>query len=175
MAAACEKPPHGRPMAWILREISLCRETEMRRLLCALLIVVALLAGCGGGGDNSGGFGGGAGGPAAGGGDLPAGSTVIFGTSFDPTSLAVTGKAISLQTGTPMVAVGRAFTPRPASEVTVVVGSGSSNFPAAPVTASNTPDSADLFAYDLTPLKLTPGTWVVEFRGASGRTVASGS
>jgi hypothetical protein len=140
----------------------------MRRILGVLLVVTWLVAGCGGGSTGGGGGGGGGGGS-----DLPAPSTVIFGTSYDPASLGVAGKAGSLKTGTPMVAVGRAFTPRPASSITVQVGSGSSSRPPRPVSASNNADSADIFAADLTPDQLSPGTWVVSFL-AGGKIIASG-
>jgi len=73
-----------------------------------------------------------------------------------------------------MVAVGAAFTARPASEVTVKVSKGAEVKGPFPVTASNTPDSATLFALDLGPLHLDAGTWQVEFFGANGRSVASG-
>jgi hypothetical protein len=138
----------------------------MRQYLALLLIVSALIAGCGGG-SNAGGGGGG------GGGELPAGSTVIFGTSYDPTGLGVTGRATSLKTGTPMVAVGRSFAARPAAQVTVHVTSGSNQFPARPVAASNNPASADIFATDLTADKLGPGTWQIEFIDGE-KVIASG-
>ena len=69
--------------------------------------------------------------------------------------------------------VGRTFTARPASAVTVQVGSGSNSRPPRPVSASNTPDNADLFAADLTSDQLPPGTWQIEFH-AGGKIVASG-
>jgi hypothetical protein len=128
-----------------------------------------LVSGCGGGPAAGGGGGGGGGGGA----DLPAASTVIFGTSYDPAALTVAGKATSLKTGTPMIAVGRAFTARPASAITVQVGSGSNSRPARAVAASNNADSADLFATDLTGDQLGPGTWVVSFL-AGGKIIASG-
>ena len=85
----------------------------------------------------------------------------------------MTGKTTQLKAGTPMVAVGRAFTARPASQVTVQVGSGSNSRPERPVSASSPADNADLFAADLTGDQLTPGTWVVSFV-SGGRTIASG-
>ena len=139
----------------------------MRRILGALLLVAAVVAGCGGG---SGGGGGGGGG----GGDLPGGALVLFGSSYDPTSLAVANKTTTLKVGAPMVAVGAAFTPRPASEVTVKVSKGSEVRGPFPPTASNNPDSATLFALDLAPLHLDAGTWQVEFFGSTGRSIASG-
>lgn len=140
----------------------------MRRILGALLVMAWLVAACGGG--STGGGGGGGGGGA---GELPAASTVIFGTAYDPTTLGVTGKAGSLKTGSPMVAVGRAFTVRPASAITVQVGSGSNSRPVRPVSASNSADSADVFATDLGPDQLAPGTWVISFL-AGGKIIASG-
>jgi hypothetical protein len=144
----------------------------MRRILGVLFVVAAVVSACGGGsgGDNGGGGGGGGGGA----GELPGGAIVIFGTSYDPTSLAVTGKTTTLKAGSPMVAVGRAFTPRPAAQVTVKASKGSEVKGPFPVTASNTPDNADLFALDLAPLGLAAGTWQVEFFGSNGRSVASG-
>jgi hypothetical protein len=139
----------------------------MRRFLGALLVMAWLASGCGGGTTPGGGGGGG------GGADLPAPSTVIFGTAYDPASLTVAGKSTSLKAGTPMVAVGRAFTPRPTSGITVQVGSGSNSRPARPVSASNNPESADIFAADLTSDQLGPGTWVISFL-AGGKIIASG-
>jgi hypothetical protein len=140
----------------------------MRRFVGTLAILALVLAGCGGSAPAAGGGGGG------GGGDLPAPSTVIFGSAFDPGSFVVTGKTGTIKQGTtPLVAVARIFTARPASEVTVTVGSGSRNLAARPVTASNNAEQADIFAFDLSADHLGPGTWVVDF-AAAGRIVASG-
>jgi hypothetical protein len=138
----------------------------MRRYLGVLFVMAWLVSGCGSGPAADGGGGGG-------GGDLPGAPIVIFGTAYDPTALTVTGKTTSLKAGTPMVAVGRAFTARPANTVMVQVGSGSSSRPPRPVSASNNADSADLFATDLSGDQLAPGTWIVSFV-AGGRTIASG-
>jgi hypothetical protein len=139
----------------------------MRRFLGVLLAVGLVVAGCGGSTPDGGGGGGG--------GDFPAGSVVIFGASYDPTSLAITGKVSTIKQGTtPLVAVGRAFTPRPPGEVVVQVGSGANNKPPRPVAASNNAENADLFAVDLSNDGLTPGTWVVAFANQSGRIFASG-
>jgi hypothetical protein len=144
----------------------------MRRILGALFLVTALVAACGGSGD--GGGGGGGGGGDGGGGEFPSAPIVIFGTSFDSTSLGVTGKTTTLKAGTPMVAVGRAFTPRPAAQVTVKVSKGSEVKGPFPVGASSPAENADLFAIDLGPLNLDAGTWQVEFTGSTGRSIASG-
>lgn len=144
----------------------------MRPFVRALAILALVLASCGGSTPDAGGGGGSGGG--GGGADLPAPSTVIFGSAFDPTSFTVTGKTGTVKQGTtPIVAVARIFTARPASEVTVTVGSGSRNFAARPVTASNNAQQADTFAFDLSGDNLGPGTWVVDFT-AAGRIVASG-
>ncbi len=116
----------------------------------------------------------GGGGGGGGGGDLPAPSTVIFGTAYDPAALTVTGKTGTIKTGSPVVAVGRAFTPRPASDIVVQVGSGATNKAPRPPAAVNNPESADLFAFDLTADALPPGTWVVSFTTPAGKIVASG-
>jgi hypothetical protein len=141
----------------------------MRRYLGAFLVMAWLVAACGGGTTGAGGGGGGGGG----GSDLPNASTVIFGTSYDATTLGVAGKASTLKAGTPMVAVGRAFTARKAADVVVTVARGSTTFPNRGVTASNNPDSADLFAVDLTGDNLTAGTWVISFL-FGGKIIASG-
>jgi len=86
----------------------------------------------------------------------------------------VTGKTTTAKVGSTLVAVGKAFTPRPASQVTVKVSSGATVLGPSPVSASNNPDNADLFAFDLTPLHLGAGTWQIEFFGSTGRSVASG-
>ena len=141
----------------------------MRRYLGAILVLSWLVAACGG--SNAGGGGGGGGGGA--GGDLPTAPTVLFGASYDPTTLAVTGKATSIKQGSPIVAVARTFSPHPASDVTIEVGSGATNFPDRAASATDNPAGATLFAVDLSGDHLTPGTWIVQLT-AGGRIVASG-
>jgi hypothetical protein len=148
------------------------------RLIGALLAIGVLLAACGGA-DNGGGNGGGAsagggGGGGGGGGDLPLGSSVLFGSAFDPGSLAVTGKATSLKQGTPMVAVGRALAAQNPADVTVTIAAPGQNPPPQPITAANGTDSADLFAIDLAPFHLKPGTFIINFLDANKRVLASG-
>jgi hypothetical protein len=116
---------------------------------------------------------GGGGGAAAGGTDLPNPSQVIFGTSYDPSSLAVAGTAKSLKAGSQIVAVGRTLAPHAASEIKVRVTLRAAGPDPFPVTAAANPDSTDLFAADLTPLKLQPGTWTVAFVNSEGRVFAS--
>ncbi len=140
----------------------------MRRIPGALFLTAWLVAGCGSGAAPAGGGGGGGSGA-----HLPAASSVIFGTAYDPTALTVAGKSAALKTGTAMVAVGKAVTARPASAITVQVGSGSSSRSPRPVAASNNAQNADLFATDLTGDQLPPGTWVISFL-SGGKIIASG-
>jgi len=144
----------------------------MARVLLSILVAFALAA-CGGGAPPDAGASQAA--APAGGGDLPGLSNVIFGTGYDPATLAVIGKASSLKSGTPMVAVGRTLAPRPPAEVSVQISSGGTRFPPRPVTASGNPDSSDTFAADLTPDNLAAGTWIVSFISPKGNILASGT
>lgn len=120
------------------------------------LVVVLLLAGCGGDGSGDGGGGGGAG-------EFPPGNVVWFGASYDPTSVALIGKATTLKAGTPMAAVARLFTARSPSTVQVVISSGPTTRRPVPVSAANNGDQSDVFGIDLTNAGLTPNTWIVNF------------
>jgi hypothetical protein len=150
----------------------------MRRLLAGLVVTLAAtlaVAGCGGSTSGAGGTGGGATtAPAVTNGELPAGSSVLFGTAYDPATLAVAGKATNMKSGSTMVAVGRALAPMPAAGVTVVVGAGGSAKPPRPVTVFDNPDSALFFAVDLTADQLGAGTWIVSFVSPDNRIIASG-
>jgi hypothetical protein len=130
------------------------------------LVLVLLLAGCGGDGGGDGGGGGG--------GEFPPGNVVWFGTSYDPTSVALIGKATTLKQGTPMAAVARLFTPRSPSTVQVVISSGPTTRRPVPVSAANNGEQSDVFAIDLTNAGLTPNTWIVNFVDAQERILASG-
>lgn len=134
----------------------------------ALMLVVVLLAGCGGGTDGGGGGGGG------GGAEIPPGNVVWFGTSYDPTSFAVIGKAAKLQQGTPMVAVAKLFTARGPGAVQVKITSGSIVRAPVPVSGANNGEQSDLFAFDLAGTGLTPNTWIVSFVDPQQRILASG-
>lgn len=107
--------------------------------------------------------------------DLPGLSNVVFGTAFDPATLAVTGKLTTAKAGSPLVAVGRSLAPRAAADTKVLVTTGGKRLDPIPVTASINPDSGDLFAVDLGPLNLSAGTWIVNFVNPQGRIVAAGS
>jgi hypothetical protein len=146
----------------------------MLRLFGALLVIGMVLGACGGDGSGGGAAATDGGGGGGGGGDLPRGQSVLFGTSFDPVTLAVTGKDTKFTQGTPVVAVARTLTPRPMSEVSVTVQSPGQNAPKRPVTAAVNPDNGDLFAVDLSADNLGPATWTINFVSANGRIVASG-
>lgn len=143
----------------------------MLRLFGALLVIGMVLGACGGGGSGGGGTATAGGG---GGGDLPRGQSILFGTSFDPVTLAVTDKNTKFKQGSPIVAVARTLTPRPMSEVSVTVQSPGQNAPKRPVTAAVNPDNGDLFAVDLTADNLGPAVWTINFVSANGRIIASG-
>ena len=133
----------------------------------ALVLVVLLLAGCGGGEGGDGGGGGG-------GGEFPPGNVVWFGASYDPTSVALIGKATTLKQGTPMAAVARLFTPRSPSTVQVVISSGPTTRRPVPVGAANNGEQSDVFGIDLTNAGLTPNTWIINFVDPQERILASG-
>ncbi|MEI7744870.1 MAG: hypothetical protein WCK58_14125 [Chloroflexota bacterium] len=151
----------------------------MPRLLMVTVLAV-LLAACGSG-SGDGGNGGGSGQASASLeapsviGELPGPGNVLFGTSWDQATLGITGKTTSVKQGTaPLVVVGRTFTAITAPGVKVQVGQGGSAKPARAVDASDSADTAQLFASDLSKDNLAPGTWIVQFLGSSGRVVASG-
>lgn len=147
----------------------------MRRLLAGLVVILAVGA-CGGGGTD-----GGNAVPSAftpppvTNGELPAGSSVLFGSSYDPATLAVIDKSTKIKVGSPIVAVGRALAPVPMAGVTIQVGAGGSSKPPRPVTVADNPDNARYFAFDLTADALGQGTWIVSFVNANGRILASGN
>lgn len=146
----------------------------MPRLVTFVLTALLVVA-CGGGAPGDGGAQASAPGAApVGNGDFPAGSSVLFGTAYDPATLAVAGKATKVKQGTPMVAVGRTLAPTDPAGVTVQVGAGGSAKAPRPVTASDNPESAVLFAFDLTGDNLGPGTWIVSFLSPNNRILASG-
>ena len=106
----------------------------MPRVLAILLAIVALVtAACGGGGGGSGGDGAAA--SAAGAapvanGDIPPGSTVFFGSAYDPSSFAVADKTGKIAQGqTPIVAVGKALAPVDGTGVQVQITEGGKSKP----------------------------------------------
>jgi len=153
----------------------------MRRVPLVVLLTLALAA-CGGGSSGGDGGGGGGGGqepasvaPPVVNGELPGMGNVLFGSAWDAATLGVTGKTTSVKQGTtPLVAVGRSLAPTDATGITVQIGQGGAAKPVRPVTVTDKPDKAQLFATDLSADGLGPGTWIVSFLSKSGRTLASG-
>jgi hypothetical protein len=138
----------------------------MRALrVCVLVLITAIaVAACGGGGG-----GGGGGGNTAG---LPPVGVVWFGAGLDPATLALTGQATSIKTGTPIFAVGRFLQPKPPEEMTVVISVLGSRLARVPLPAG---EPSNAFGVDLTSQNLKPGSYLVDFTDTNRRTLASGN
>lgn len=150
----------------------------MPRVLAGLVLVVVVAA-CGGGG--GGGDGAQAGGvPSAGGqgavtnGDIPAGSTVAFGSAYDPATFAVADKSTRIKAGSPIVAVGKALAPVDGTGVKIEIKLNATAKPLRAPDVIDNPASASFFATDLSNDGLTPGTWIVQYINPAGRVLASG-
>jgi hypothetical protein len=151
----------------------------MPRALAILFATLALvLTACGGGG---GGDGGGASAaaslPGAGSvtnGDTPPGSTVFFGSAYDPATFAVSGKTSRVKLGDAVVAVGKALAPVDGTGVQLELKLNGKAKPKRAPDAMDNPASASFFASDLSGDGLTAGTWIVSFVNAQGRVLASG-
>ncbi len=144
--------------------------------LSVLILVLALgVAACGGGSS--------AGGDAAASvpgaatvtnGEVPPGSSVFFGSAFDPSSFAVADRSARIKAGEPVVAVGRALAPVDGSTVQVRLETSGAAKPLRPPTAMDNPANATFMVADLTSDNLGPGTWIVSFVNSSNRVIASG-
>jgi hypothetical protein len=157
--------------------------SSMRPVPATLLLALSVaLAACGGGGDSGTGGDGGNGAVAPASieapsvvGELPGIGNVLFGASYDPTTLGVEGPVTNVKQGTaPLVAVGRTLAPLDPAGVTIQIGQGGSGKKPRPIDASDKPAEAQLFAADISKDNLKPGTWIVSFLGKSGRIIASG-
>jgi hypothetical protein len=153
-------------------------EESMPRALAILFASLVLaVAACGGDG---GGGGGGAAASAAGAapvanGAIPPGSTVFFGSAYDPVTFAVADKTGKVAPGTkPLVAVGKALAPVDGTGVQVEIKASGASKPLRAPDAIDNPASATFFAVDLSNDNLTPGTWIVQFVNPNGRVLASG-
>lgn len=150
----------------------------MPRVLAILFATIALvLAACGGGSGDGAGASAAASIPGATtvtGGDIPPGSTVFFGSAYDPTTFAVAGKTTKIKVGDPVVAVGKALAPVDGTGVKLELKlSGKAKALRAP-DAMDDPATASYFGSDLSADGLTAGTWIVAFVNAQGRVLASG-
>ena len=149
----------------------------MPRVLAILFATLALAtAACGGGGDPAGTSAQAsvAGAAPVANGAVPAGSTVFFGSAYDPTSFAVANKVTSIKVGDKVVAVGKALAPVDGTGVQLHLEAGGSAKPSRNPDAMDNPTSASFFASDLSADGLTPGTWIVSYVNAQGRVLASG-
>jgi hypothetical protein len=150
----------------------------MRRSHAALAMMLALAVAACGGGDS----GGGGNGPVTASvevpsvvGELPGVGNVLFGTSYDATTLGVPEPFTNVKQGTtPLFVVGRTMAPVDPTGVTVQIGQGSNAYKARPILASDKPAQAQLFAADVAADNLPPGTWIVNFLSQRGRIIASG-
>jgi hypothetical protein len=148
----------------------------MRRIL-AVLVLGAMLAGCGPvGGQPAGGDGGsgGGGGAPVGNGAVPPGSSVYFGSAYDPTTFAVADRSTKAKVGAPIVAVGKALAPVDGSDIKLQLTLNGTTKPLRAPDKMDNPSSASFFASDLSKDNLTPGTWIVSFVNGNGRVIASG-
>ena len=140
-----------------------------------LAVVAVMVVGCGGGGGAPANAA-----PSAPGqgavtnGTIPAGSTVAFGSAYDPTTYAVADKSTKAKVGAPIVAVGRALAPVDGTGVTIEIKLNGTAKPKRPPDVIGNPTSATFFATDLTKDGLTPGTWIISYINPSNRVLASG-
>jgi hypothetical protein len=147
----------------------------MMRALAVLVLALALAA-CG---DDGGGGGGGGGGEGMVGGPgttlnegLPPISAVFFGTAYDAATMNVYDKASTFPAGSPLVAVGTLLAPQDPASVKVTIeisGNVRATLPLSPGGNGST------YGVDLTAQNFTPGSYLISFNGASGRSLASAS
>jgi hypothetical protein len=151
------------------------RRPDLARAL-AILVTVLALAACGGGssGGNNAPQQSAAGAAPVANGVVPPGSSVYFGSAYDPATFAVADKSSRIKKGSPVVAVGRALAAVDPTGVKVRIESDGQPKPLRPPTTMDNPSSATLFASDLTADALGPGTWIVSYLDSEGRTLASG-
>ena len=143
--------------------------------LFASLVLAVAACGGGGGGDGGAPAASAAGAAPVANGDVPPGSTVFFGSAYDPSTFAVADKTGKVATGTkPLVAVGKALAPVDGTGVQVEIKAGGTSKPLRAPDAMDNPASASFFAVDLSNDNLTPGTWIVQFVNPNGRVIASG-
>ena len=141
-----------------------------------VFVIALVLAACGDSGGGGGG-GGGAEGMVGGPGTtlnegLPPISAVYFGTAYDAATMNVYDKASNFKVGSPLVAVGTLLAPQDQANVKVTVeirGSVKATLGLSPGGDSST------MGVDLTPQNFAPGSYLISFKGASGRPLASAS
>jgi hypothetical protein len=140
-----------------------------------MLVVLAMaLAACGGEAPPAGPGGSVGGQGAVTNGTVPAGSTVAFGSAYDPTTYAVADKSTKAKVGATIVAVGKALAPVDGSGVKIEIKANGVAKPLRAPDVIDNPASASFFATDLTKDGLTPGTWIISYVNPDGRVLASG-
>jgi hypothetical protein len=148
----------------------------MKRAL-GLILMALVLAACGDGGGGGGGGGGAAGALVGGPGTtivegLPPISAVWFGTAYDSGTMQIYDKSLTFKSGSPLVSVGTLFAPQNAADVKVTVETSGSVRATLPLSAGGT---GSTYGVDLTGQKFGPGTYLISFKGKSGRSLASAS
>ncbi len=141
-----------------------------------VLLLALLVAACGGGG-SSGDGGAAASAPGAAtvtNGEVPPGSSVYFGSAYDPASFGLADRTTKIKVGDPVVAVGRALAPVDGTTVQLKLEAGGKVKPLRAPSAMDNPESATFMVADLTSDNLGPGTWIVSFVNANNRVIASG-
>jgi hypothetical protein len=142
----------------------------------AVFVIALVLAACG---DSGGGGGGGDGATGIVGGPgttleeaVPPISAVWFGTAYDAATMYIYDRGVRFPVGSPLVAVGTAITPQDPTTMKVTVeinGNVKSTLQLSPGGTGTT------FGVDLSAQNFTPGSYLISFKGASGRSVASAS
>ena len=147
----------------------------MMRALGVVLIALVLAA-CG---DSGGGGGGNEGATGIVGGPgttvteaVPPIAAVWFGTAYDSANMNIYDKGSTFKAGSPVVAVATLITPRDPSDLKITIeinGSVKATLPPSPGGTGTT------YGVDLTPQKFAPGSYLISFKSAAGKSLASAS
>lgn len=104
--------------------------------------------------------------------NVPPAGSIWFGTSFDPTSFAITGQATSFASGSQIAAVAH-LTKQGAGHVVIYLTAGSTRLPEG---SGDLSGSNDLLADVLNGLGALPaGTYSITVEDQGGNTLSSGS
>jgi hypothetical protein len=149
----------------------------MMRALGVLLLTLVLAIAIAACGDSGGGGGGGGGATGIVGGPgttleeaVPPVAAVWFGTAYDSATMYIYDRAQVFPSGSPLVATATTLTPQDPATMQVTVetnGSVKATLPLSPGSNGST------VGVDLTGQKFGPGSYLISFKGASGRSQAS--
>jgi hypothetical protein len=149
----------------------------MMRALGVLLLTLVLAIGIAACGDSGGGGGGGGGATGIVGGPgttleeaVPPVAAVWFGTAYDSATMYIYDRAQVFPSGSPLVATATTLTPQDPATMQVTVetnGSVKATLPLSPGSNGST------VGVDLSGQKFGPGSYLISFKGASGRSQAS--